>query len=68
MERSRQFYIEKIDGTCVRLEPLLQNVAPAGEGMKAVIIETTESTPASSFWGPSAGACHRFSVRVRRVG
>ena len=66
-----QMKVEKIDGTCVRLEPLTaqgsesRGGAGAGTGLSAVIVETTESTPASAFWG-SAATCLAFDVVVRR--
>ena len=67
MEIARQFRLEKIDGTCVRLEPLLPGRQPSGEGLRSLVIETVESTPSTYFWG-TATTCHRFDVIVRRVG
>lgn len=68
-EISRQLYVEKIDGTCVRMEPIPNTgpLGPAGTGILAVIIETVESTPLSAFWG-SAASCAGFEVIVRRRG
>ncbi len=63
--------VEKIDGTCVRLEPLTnlgsqsRGGAGAGTGIGAVIVETSEATPASAFWG-SAATCIFFDVIMRR--
>jgi len=63
--------VEKVDGTCVRLEPLTakgsqsHGGAGAGTGISAVIVETSESTPASDFWG-TAATCLAFDVIVRR--
>jgi hypothetical protein len=63
--------VEKIDGTCVRLEPLTaigsesRGGAGAGTGINAVIVETSESTPASAFGG-SAATCIFFDVIIRR--
>ena len=63
--------VEKIDGSCVRLEPLTaqgsesRGGAGAGTGISAAIFETGESTPASAFWG-SAATCVFFDVIVRR--
>ena len=63
--------VEKIDGSCVRLEPLTaqgsesRGGAGAGTGMAAIIVETSEATPASAFWG-SAATCIFFDVIVRR--
>jgi len=64
-----QFYVEKIDlsSPCVRLEPIF-NTSVAGNGIKALVIETHESTPLASMWGSSVAACHRFQVIIRRVG
>ena len=71
MELWRQLRTEKIDGVCVRLEPIagLGSIggAGAGTGISAVIVETTEATPDSGFWGVLA-SCSRFQVIVRRVG
>lgn len=71
MELRRQLYVEKIDGVCVRLEPVtgLTSLggAGAGTGIAAVIVETSETTPSSSFW-LSAAACGRFEVVIRRHG
>ena len=67
-EISRRFYIEKIDGSCVRMEPLVNSAtlsAGADTGIGAIIVETTEATPATGFWG-SLAACHAFEVIVRR--
>ena len=63
--------VEKIDGSCVRLEPLTAQGsqsyggAGAGTGIGAVIIETSEATPDSAMWG-SAATCLAFDVIVRR--
>lgn len=63
--------VEKIDGTCVRLEPVTgsesRGGAGAGTGLSAVIVETTEATPDSAFWG-SASTCILFELIVRRHG
>lgn len=71
MQVSRHgFYIEKIDGSCVRLEPIANSAtlsAGAETGINALIVETAEATPATGFWG-TLGACHRFELIVRRVG
>lgn len=71
--RRDRMKVEKIDGVCVRLEPLTaqgsesHGGAGAGTGVSAVIIETTESTPNSYFWG-SAATCVNFEVCVTRIG
>lgn len=63
--------VEKIDGTCVRLEPLTaqgsesRGGAGAGTGLAAFIAETIEATPASVFWG-SAATCLAFDVIIRQ--
>lgn len=64
---SRQLYVEKIDGSCVRLEPMPNQgpLGPAGEGISAVIVETVLSTPLADFWG-TAASCAGFEVIVRR--
>ena len=68
MEIARQFRLEKIDGSCVRLEPIQPGGRqPSGEGLSALVVETVESTPSSYFWG-TATTCHRFDVIVRRIG
>ena len=71
MELWRQLRIEKIDGSCVRLEPIggLISIggAGAGTGIAAVIVETLEATPDTQFWGTLA-ACNRFQVIARRIG
>jgi len=66
-EYERQLYVEKVDGTCVRLEPVFPGDTVAGAGISAVIVETVETTPLGAFWG-TAATCHRFHVIVRRVG
>lgn len=70
-ELHRRMYVEKIDGTCVRLEPVpgseSRGGGGAGTGISALIIETTESTPASSFW-KTAASCGRFEVIIREAG
>lgn len=66
-ELVRQFYVEKIDGTCVRLEPIFTGQTLPGTGIAAVIVETVESTPQSAFWGTVA-TCGRFLVTVRKHG
>ena len=64
--------VEKIDGVCVRLEPLTaqgsqsRGGAGAGTGIAAVIAETSEATPDSAFWG-SAATCLAFDVIFRRA-
>lgn len=63
-------YIEKIDGSCVRLEPIANSdtlSAGAETLVRAVIVEVAEATPAAGFWG-SGAACHRFDVIFRRIG
>ena len=71
MDLWRQMRIEKIDGSCVRLEPItgLTSIggAGAGTGIAAIIVETIEATPDVQFWGALA-ACHRFQLIARRVG
>ena len=71
MEVSRgQMYIEKIDGSCIRLTTMVNATtrsAGAATTINAVLIEVNESTPATGFWG-SLGACHRFEVIFRRLG
>ena len=63
--------VEKIDGTCVRLEPMIpqgsesRGGAGAGTGLDAVIVETIEATPDSAFWG-SAATCIFFDVIIQR--
>lgn len=63
--------VENIDGSCVRLEPLTaigsesRGGAGAGTGISAIIVETSESTPDSAFWG-SAATCVFFDVILRR--
>lgn len=68
-EISRQLYVEKIKGTCVRMEPVPNAgpLGPAGAGILAVIVETVESTPLAAFWG-TAASCAGFEVIVRRRG
>lgn len=67
MQISREFYVEKIDGSCVRLEPFIgvSQCAGAGAGMSGVIVETHEATPISAFWG-SVASCGRFEVIIRK--
>lgn len=69
MEFSRIFRVEKIDGVCIRLEPIgghgSHGGAGAGTGCAAIIIETSEATPDSAFWG-SATTCLRFHVVIQR--
>lgn len=67
-ELRRLCYVEKIKGSCVRLEPLpgVSQCAPAGIGMSAIIIETHEGTPSSSFW-KTAASCGRFEVVIREL-
>ena len=63
--------VEKIDATCVRLEPLTaqgsesRGGAGIGTGIDAMIVETSETTPASDFWG-TAATCIFFDVIIRR--
>lgn len=65
--------VEKIDGTCVRLEPLTAQGSESlggagrGTGIGAVIVETSETTPDSAFWG-SAATCIPFDIIIRRRG
>ncbi|MBI2508715.1 MAG: hypothetical protein HYV99_01560 [Betaproteobacteria bacterium] len=71
MQVSRgQMFVEKVDGSCVRLEPFL-NASTLSAGAETtitgVIVEVSESTPATGFWG-TAATCHRFDVIVRRIG
>ena len=66
-EFRRQLYVEKVDGICVRLEPVVGDDTVAGTGIGAVIVETVESTPEASFWGTVA-TCGRFHVIIRKVG
>lgn len=68
MEVSRRFYIEKIDGSCLRMEgiPNSGTLSAGGEtALRAVIVEVAETTPSTNFWG-SLGACHNFEIVVRR--
>ena len=68
MEASRAFYIEKIDGSCLRLEAVANSstrVAGAETTIRAVIVEVSEATPSTNFWG-TLGACHNFELIVRR--
>lgn len=72
MELTRgRMKVEKIDGVCVRLEPLTpqgsesRGGAGAGTGIAAVIVETSEATPASAMWG-TAATCQAYDVIVRR--
>lgn len=71
MEVSRgQMYIEKIDGSCVRLEPIVNSATLSGGAettIRAVIVEVSEATPSANFWG-TLGACHRFDLILRRRG
>lgn len=60
-----QGYAERIADSCVRLEPIFP--AEAGVGIRAVIIETVETTPEATFWGTTA-TCGRFRVVVTKVG
>ena len=65
-----QLYIEKIDGSCVRLEPIVNSSTLSGGAetrINAIIVEVAESTPSTNFWG-TLGACHRFDVILRRRG
>lgn len=63
--------VEKIDGSCVRLEPLTAQGSESrggggpGTGISAVIVETTEATPVQNFWG-SAATCVFFDVILRK--
>lgn len=66
-EFERQLYVEKVDGVCVRLEPVFGGDTVGGTGISAVIVETVEATPEASFWG-TAATCGRFHVIVRKVG
>lgn len=71
MEVSRgQMYIEKIDGSCVRLEPIVNATTLSGGAettINAVVVEVAESTPSTNFWG-TLGACNRFRFIVQRAG
>ena len=70
MELFRRFYIEKIDGSCIRMEAVsgsATSVGGAETALNALVFEVAESTPSTNFWG-SLGACHRFDIIVRRVG
>ena len=60
-----QGYSERVADGCVRLEPIFP--LETGEGIRAVVIETIETTPQATFWGTTA-TCGRFEVVVRKVG
>lgn len=62
-----QGYAERVADSCVRMEPIFPADTVAGVGIRAVIIETIETTPEASFWGTTA-SCGRFEVIVRKVG
>lgn len=68
MEIVGDFYVEKIDGVCVRCERIgaRPTLGSAGTGISAVIFETTESTPLVDFWA-SAAACGRVRLIVRKI-
>ena len=70
-EVTRQgMYIEKIDGSCIRFEPMVNYNTQSGGAettVNAVIVEVAESTPSTNFWG-SLAACNRFSITFTRMG